>query len=182
MRMAPFVLSVLAAAATLAACSGTSGRTTATVGTGNNHPASTQVETTPTTAPTTSTAPATTKLGQGYTYRDGLALTVSVPMPFAPSDSAAKGKAAQHVVFTVTIVNRTGKNYDPSLFLMTVQSGNQEAETVYDFANGIGGSPSTILLPGRESTFKLAFGVSDPTDLVVQAMPGFSYGKAIFTS
>jgi hypothetical protein len=73
-------------------------------------------------------------------------------------------------------------NYDPATFSASVQSGSTEEDQVYDSANGIGGTPSTILLPGRESVFRMASGGTDPADLVMEVTPGFEYESAIFTS
>lgn len=84
--------------------------------------------------------------------------------------------------FTVTITNGTTKPYDPTLFNATIQSGAAEGDQVYDSANGYNGAPHTTLLAGRKSIFKLGFGLTSPTDLVLQVRPGFEYSKAIFTS
>jgi hypothetical protein len=63
-----------------------------------------------------------------------------------------------------------------------MQSATTEEQQVYDSANGIGGSPTTTLLPGREIQFRMAFGATNPDDLVLEVTPGFEYGSAIFTS
>ncbi|MGY1666989.1 hypothetical protein [Geodermatophilus sp. SYSU D00696] len=124
------------------------------------------------------------RFGQTYTYENGLAVTVAPPQPYTPSDSAAVGEPAppSFVVFDVTVANGTQANYDPATFMATMQSGTTEGQQVYDSANGIGGTPSTTLLPGRESTFRLAFGATHPNDLVLEVTPGFDYESAIFTS
>ncbi|MGY1822748.1 hypothetical protein [Geodermatophilus sp. SYSU D00079] len=124
------------------------------------------------------------RFGETYTYENGLAVTVGPPQPYTPSDSAAVGEPAPpaFVVFDVTVVNGTTGNYDPVSFSASLQSGVTEEEQVYDSANGIGGTPSTTLLPGRESVFRLAFGATDPADLVMEVSPSFEYESAIFTS
>lgn len=86
------------------------------------------------------------------------------------------------IKFTVTIVNHSPDNYDPSLFHADAQSGNAEAEQIFDSAGGLSGSPSTVLLPEREVTFPVGFSVTDPADLVMQIRPGFDYKDAIFVS
>jgi len=145
---------------------------------------------------TESTAPATTATsetsgdsdtakfgGAGFTWTDGLAVKVSKPAAFTPSDTAAgSDQFDKFVVMTVTITNGSKAKYDPSLFYMTVSSGDQEADQVYDSAQGISGSPSTSVLAGRSVTFKQAFGVKDPKDIVAEVRPGFDYDSAIFTS
>ena len=122
--------------------------------------------------------------GETFTYQDGLAVTVSAPQPFQPSDSAAVGEPAppSYVVFDITVKNGTQANYDPASFMASLQSGTVEGEQVFDSASGLGGTPSTTLLPGRESAFRMAFGVTDPNDLVMEVTPGFEYESAIFTS
>jgi hypothetical protein len=79
-------------------------------------------------------------------------------------------------------VNGTDANFDATLFLTTMQSGNVEASQVYDFEQNVGGAPSTTLLPGREAVFKIAFGVSNPADLVMEVAPSFEHEAAIFTT
>lgn len=134
-------------------------------------------------AASSSSSAAHPSFGETYTYDDGLAVTVSAPKPFTPSDSAVATKQwPAYVSFTVTLSNGTTKNYDPSLFTATLQSGDTEGEQVFDTAQGVDGSPSTQLLPGREARFALAYGVQKPSDLVLQVTPGFSYQPVLFTS
>ncbi len=122
--------------------------------------------------------------GETYTYENGLAVTVSAPQPYTPSNSAAVGEPSppNFVVFDITVTNGTQTNYDPSSFSASMQSATTEEQQVYDSANGIGGSPTTTLLPGREIQFRMAFGATNPDDLVLEVTPGFEYGSAIFTS
>jgi Transposase and inactivated derivatives len=72
---------------------------------------------------------------------------------FRPSEYAASSAAKAYVKFTVTIVNGTGKTFDPSMFSASAQSANLEADEVYDTAGGLNGSPDTKLLKGREAKF-----------------------------
>lgn len=90
--------------------------------------------------------------------------------------------AEEYLAFDVTIVNGSEETYDPAFFLASMQSGNTEAEEIFDSENGFEGSPSTSLLPGREAEFRIGFGVSDPDDLVMEVAPGFEYDAAVFTS
>lgn len=68
------------------------------------------------------------------------------------------------------------------MFDASAQSGNVEASQVFDSAQGMEGTPSTTLLPGRESVSTIVFAVTDPDDLVVEVTPGCEYDPAIFTS
>lgn len=180
-------LSVLAPLLALtAACSSTSGEVTDTAAQGSNRPSASAAaqepaeSTKPSPSPTKST---TAKFGQSFEFENGISMTVSAPEPYTRDEYASGGEdAAAHLAFTVTIVNGSDANYDPSLFYATVQSGNTEAEQIFDSANGLNGSPSTAVLPGRETTFKIGFGVADPADLVMEVAPGFEYDAAIFTT
>ncbi len=156
---------------------------------GVNQPSATSAasQSKPATAATsaTSSAPAndgTATFGQAFTWEDGLSLTVGKPSSFTPSKWAAgKEKFTKFVVFDVRVVNKTGKPWDPSLISATIQSSNQEGSQVYD-SGSLGEDPSTKLLNGREVTFKIAFGVDDPKDLVLEIAPDFAHDSAIFTS
>jgi hypothetical protein len=119
--------------------------------------------------------------GESWEYTDGLAITISEPKPFEPSDTAFASEAAAYVVFEVTITNGTAADYEP-LVITSVQSGDAEAEEVFDSENGLEGAPSTTLLPGREVTFQIGYGVADAADLVMEVTPGFQYENAIFVS
>ncbi len=123
------------------------------------------------------------KFGQTYRYEDGLQIKVSKPWKFKPGKWAFGGdKFKSYRGFTVTIVNGTKKPFKPSLFHADLQSANEEADQVYDAAQ-LGQRPSTTLLPKREAKFKIAFGIADPSDLVLEVSPGsFEYDDAIFTS
>lgn len=122
--------------------------------------------------------------GKAYTWDGGLSLTVSKPKAYTPSDSssAMMSKKFKHFrAFDIVVVNKTSEPVDLSLFHATVQSSNEEGEQVFDYAKGFEGSPSTKLLPQRESKFKIAFGLKDPKDIVMEVTPGmFEYDSVIF--
>lgn len=136
--------------------------------------------------PTTSTSaqPASDQAAFGETYKwtNGLEVTVSVPTPITPSATASVDPSAAYLGYTVTIINNTGSTYDPELFTSSVQSGDKEGDQVFDSANGYGGAPSTAILNGRQSTFTIGLGVSNPDDVVMQVRPSFDYKPAFFTS
>lgn len=122
------------------------------------------------------------QFGETYTWEDGIAVTISKPKPFKPSESAAGGENGEALKFTVRIVNGTDAKYDPSLFSATVQSGNKEAEQVFDSAKEINGAPSTSVLKGREVEFPIVFAVSDPKDIVMDVAPDYEHETVTFTS
>jgi hypothetical protein len=174
---------VLAAAFALSGCGGTSGRVSDEEVAGSNRPTETSpAESTPTTeAPPPVVNP---KFGETYTYEDGLVVTIGTPQPYTPSESAAVGepRPPAFVVFDVTVVNGSQANYEPAIFSVSLQSANVEEQQVFDSANGIGGTPTTPILPGREAAFRLAFGATNPNDLVMQVSPSFEHEPIIFTS
>lgn len=162
----------------LVACSQNEGEPTADPGAGTNGSNAAAESASATTAES-----ANSTFGQAFTFKNGLAVGVSPPAPYTPSTSASTSNPeGQFVSFTVTIVNGSPDNYDPVLFTASLQSGNAEAEKVYDSANGVGSAPTTTVLPSRESQFTIAFEVTDPTDLVLQVSPGLEYRDAIFTN
>lgn len=119
--------------------------------------------------------------GETWTYEDGLAITVSKPMPFEPSETAAGAEdAEQYVMFTVRIDNGTGDSVEPGEFHATLQSGTTEAEQVFDSAKGLDGAPYSRLLDGRSIEFPIAFGATTIEDLVMQVRPDFERESAFF--
>lgn len=193
---------------TLAGCASTTGGpTTGPAPTGVNHLATTTgqpdatpessepsqaTQDAPTTQDETKDTPATDSpaeassevaFGKTYTYKDGLSVTVSKPSTYHPTSSAAITKKWPHyVTFKVTVVNKTANKVDLNLFTATAQSSSKEAEAVFDSEGGLEGPPSTRLLKGRESTFKIGFGVQDPKDIVMDVAPDFDHDTATFTN
>lgn len=186
----------LALAVIMAGCTAVGGSPSDDSPTGNNRPAETASapDTTSTDATTaeptdepTTTEPEpstsdTLKFGQTNKWQDGLSITIGKPAPYKPSESAAGTEGfTKFVVFDVTIVNQTGKAWDPSLFMSSLQSANEEASEVYDSAR-LKDRPSTKLLNGREVKFKIAYGVKDPADLVLEVTPDFEHEAALYQS
>lgn len=65
---------------------------------------------------------------------------------------------------------------------MNVQSGDTDGDQIFDAENGIDRAPATKLLPTRQTKFNVGFGVTTPSDLVVQVTPKFDYDDSLFTS
>jgi len=145
-------------------------------------PAASASEASDTPSTSDGTGDMTATFGQAFTWEDGLSLTVSKPSSFKPSQWAAgTDQFKKYVVFDVRVVNKTGKAWDPSLISASVQSSNKEGEQVFD-SEKLGDEPSTKLLNGREVKYKIAFGVADPKDLVLEIAPDWEHESAIFTS
>lgn len=124
----------------------------------------------PSTAPTDGGQPEqeTLEFGKSHTWDDGITLTVAKPKKFKPGEYAAAEKAKGYLKFTVTVVNKSDKPLDLGLTYITVQSSNKEAEPVFDAENGLGSTPDTKVLKGRESEFAVGFGVADTKDVVME--------------
>lgn len=183
------LITTSAAVAALTGCATTTATPAASIPAGSNHP-TTSTSVVADTQPSTSSPMATSTPGNGtaafgraYTWDDGLSVTIAAPQPYTPSQSAAGVVAGQTAVaLQITVVNGTSAPFDPVLFTVSAQSGNTEASKIYDSAKNIGGGPSTKVLAGRETTYKVAFSVADPKDLIVEFSPDFTHRSVLFAS
>lgn len=173
-------LAVLATALLLAGCAGTTGSKDDDPPVGSNAQATKAADETSDEA---AEPDSNLTFGETYTYEDGLSITIGKPKKFTPSEySAYDESAAQHLAFEVVVVNGTEANFDPAGVYITLQSGDAEADQVFDSENGFDGGPTTKLLPGRQAKFKVGFSVNAPEDLVMEVSPGaFEYQSVIFT-
>lgn len=124
--------------------------------------------------------------GQRITWPDGVAVTVSQPKAYRPSSSAATSQsAARYVSMTVTLTNGSDKNVEATGTALAVTANGTPADEVFDSVKGIGGSPTSTVLPGKSITYTVAFGVptKEQTELQVDVRPsfGFGYQPAVFT-
>ncbi len=118
--------------------------------------------------------------GETYTYEDGVSITVGDPVEFTPVGPYIE-PANAYIYVPVTIVNNGSARVDPTLGYASVQSTNVEASYVYE-TETLGDGPSTDVLPGRETAFRLGFGVADPADIVLEIAPNAAdYQTVIFT-
>jgi hypothetical protein len=126
----------------------------------------------------------TAGFGETVAYEDGLELVVGAPADFKPSEWAAGAEDASNFVrFDVTITNGTDEPFDPSGVFLTASSGGSEGSQIFDSESGLDGGPMTSVLPGQSVTFPVAFGVADPSDLLVQVAPGpWDYEDALFSN
>lgn len=135
-------------------------------------------------APSDETSSGVQKFGSTVKFPDGVSMTISKPTRFIPSDTATvsmqKKNAASYLAFEVTLVNGSSKPYEPSMVFITGQSGDQEAERVFDSAKGVEGEPSTKLMPGRQAKWKVVFGLIKANDLVLEVRPGFDYESVMY--
>ncbi|CAM4057375.1 hypothetical protein [Janibacter anophelis] len=183
----------LSALMSLSACATTSGSTEDSPSSGTNRPSTTAEATEAggdaaadasaddTEAEAAAQTPSVLAFGKAFTYTDGLQVTVSKPTPMTSGEWAAPSNAKGQA-FTVTIVNDTEAPFDPTLAYITLQSANTEAEQIFDSEAGYGDSPQTTLLPGRETTYKVAFATPDASDLVMEFTPSWDHDPAIYAT
>lgn len=123
--------------------------------------------------------------GQTYTSPDGnWSVSVSQPVKYRKSQYASGGDgftSAAKVKITVKNLS-TGKSVDPSNLDVTATSGDREADAIYDFGNGLSGSPDAVVLPGRSVSWTEAFGATPGETFTVQVQDysDFSSGPIIF--
>lgn len=113
----------------------------------------------------------------------GVRVHISAPSPYSPTDTAAGGETfSEHVMFTITVTNDSHDPLDLILAMSDVQSGTREADRVFDSAQGLQGTPSTTLLPGRSVEWVEGYGVDDPDDIVFSFAPTWDHGEVYFTT
>jgi hypothetical protein len=126
--------------------------------------------------------PGVAVFGETYTYDDGLAVTVSAPEEFTPSEwSIGADGDGTPVKFDITIENGSGETFDPTLVYATVASDGVESEGIYD--DEIGSSPSTSVRPGKSVTYTVGYMVADPSDIQMDYSAGaFEYSDITFAT
>jgi putative VirB-like lipoprotein len=118
--------------------------------------------------------------GVGFTYEDGIVVTVSVAEAFEPSEWAVSATYDTYVRFDVTLTNGTDVPFDPSGVFSTLASGGREGEAIFDTESGLEGQPMTPVLPGGSVTWTEGYGVADPADLTLQVTPSFEHDAGLF--
>lgn len=112
--------------------------------------------------------------GETYAYDSGLTVTVGQPAEYTPSAYASGNDQAHNLKFQVTVVNKSGKTYDPNAFYATTSSGGVSGSTLFDSEpDGVGVQPQTPLLDGQTVTFVYGASVADPADVTMNVSPGF---------
>lgn len=120
--------------------------------------------------------------GETVNYDDGVSFSVGQPQKFKPTESAFAEKAPAYAKFKVKIVNDTKEPFDASLMYITAQSGDVEAAEVYDSEGGLNGAPQTKVLPGRQATYWVGFGIQNMKDIVMEVSDPMAHEPAIFTN
>lgn len=167
---------VLVAALGLAACTSVPARPVESAPAGSNQPAQSGTATPSTNTPKEGVA----TFGSSYTWEDGLSLTLGQPAAYTPSKHAYTGSQFTHyLVIDVRLVNNTGSPWDPGIAHATLQSANQEGDQIFD-SGKLADQPHTTLLNGREASYKMAFAVADPSDLVLEFSPDWAHTSVLF--
>jgi hypothetical protein len=118
------------------------------------------------------------KIGQGFTYKDGLGVTVVSAKKFKIGQYAAGGKpGGTGVIITVTLNNGTKAPFDAALTTVGLAHGadGDQAEQVFDSDAGLGTGFTGKVQPGRKATAKFGFAVpaASMRDLQIEVKPGF---------
>ncbi|RKW70734.1 hypothetical protein [Galactobacter caseinivorans] len=121
------------------------------------------------------------KLGETYTWEDGLKVTVSQPQQYKPSPSAENRVTAKARVFTITVNNGTEKGLIPGGIQISVTSGGAESSQVLDKGLWLDSSKKKIE-PGETLTYKMAYEIKNPKDIKMSFSPGVQYDTKSFTS
>ncbi|WP_193721662.1 hypothetical protein, partial [Georgenia subflava] len=127
------------------------------------------------TARTAAAATARTAAAATTTARTAAAATATAPAP-GPGTATPAGTV---LVVDLRVSNGTDGDVNTSIFV-AMTSGGADAEPVYDTDAGLTGPPGTMLPPGGEVTFVLAFEAKDPDDLVLDVQPAYHYDPAVF--
>lgn len=108
----------------------------------------------------TAQPPAITQMGQPFEVSDGVSVQIDPPKHFKPSTLATNAAGAiRFVSVTVTIVNNSGENLDPSEFTLAASADGMALSEVRDPPKGVVGAPRTTIVPGGSVSYKTAFGL-----------------------
>lgn len=137
--------------------------------------------TTPAPALTRADTPAALTWGQTRTYEDGLAVTVARPSAFTPSDTSAGHREENRAVaWKITLKNGTPENFKTGLVSVYAKYGTagEQAEQVFDSAQGVGSGFEGSVSPGRTATVTYVFDIppAGTGSLDLEVVPnGFDY-------
>jgi hypothetical protein len=122
--------------------------------------------------------------GETMLWSDDVAMTVSEPEPFTPSNLAGGSDQAVDLVFTLTIANDSSEPVQP-IVVSRLESDGTEATRIIDVgAEGgqVGIPPTTPIQPGESITWQEAWSVADEDSLTMRTSPSFVYEDAVFTN
>lgn len=181
MKKIATITATIAIALTFTACGSSGGEVTES---GTSDAAAQSEETTPTKEATAEEKPENPTFGDTYTWDNGLAVTISEPETYEPSEYAAGTVEGQdNVTLEITVTNDTTEDVESSMFMITVSSGGSEASEIFDTEGGIE-FPTSTILPGKSLTWNVAYSVADTNDIQVtfDNVIDFEAEKVHFTS
>lgn len=170
-------------ALSLTACAETTGQASSGDGPAGSSPKASSTTTTKPTAPKKA-APAEPKIGDKYTYDDGLVVEIIAASKGKIDQYAAGGRPGGPLLkMSVRMTNKTPKKLEAALTQVTVAYGadGETADTVVQ--TGIQGSFSGTISKGRAKTAKYGFAVPKKgfSDLSVEVTPDFDHDSVTFT-
>lgn len=128
------------------------------------------------------------KFGETIEYADGMQVTVKHTGTVTGSQYAAPeaARGAEVQIFEITLVNGTGKTFEPAGFYDTAVYGKTgvKAEKVFDSGQGVSaGYFSGIMVPGGTQTVTTALAVptADLPTLLLTVQPTFAHKAAAVT-
>lgn len=118
----------------------------------------------------------TVAIGETFTYQSGLALTVSAPTPYTPSNEfvVPDGQTAYEV--TVSAVNGTPNPVGATLIRINATVSNTPAQQVFDGAI----LPTQDIAPGQQLDIPFRFQVPDGTTGPLQIAVTDSFNEPVF--
>ena len=124
--------------------------------------------------------------GDTYTWPDGLAITISQPQEFTPSEYMGDIydlEAGTPIKFTVTATNGTDTDLEAFSIDTQMSSGGKQSEAIFDSEAGID-MPTVAILPGNSLEWSIGFIVADPSNmqLSVSDVMNFDSEKIHFTN
>jgi hypothetical protein len=135
-----------------------------------------------TSSPSSSTADSFRRhFNEEIAYPDGLHLQILAPVEFKPS-STSLASFPHYVKLTVKVVNKGNTAIDLHTFKASVQSDSTDGTQVFDRAGRTSSPPATPILPAGEAVWVLAFGVSNPRNIVMAVTPTSERNTVIYTS
>ena len=171
----------LAAMFTLSACG--------TTGAPADQPSALPLATTQSSAAPTPTTDVVSgaKYDSQFIWDDNLAVHVK-PVGLAKASATAAGAeatAGDMYLFEISIINGTGKTFDPAMFQADVNYGatGAAAQRVFDSGQGIGDNFQGKILSGKQQTVKFAYAIpaDQLADVQMVVSPSFMHTEAIFT-
>lgn len=115
------------------------------------------------------------KFGQTFTFKNGLAVSISAPAAYTPS-TYASGAGANNIKMTVTVNNGTDTAVSPVIFQYTATAAGQAGASIIDSEQHVGDFSTGNVAPGASTSYDIGFaftgsadGVTvtlDPTDFV----------------